>query len=63
MTGFSTIDVLVEKSFMSGMDYFICLSFSSTWLILVQGVQKWNVPFENASVAKLLNNLTGTDAF
>ena len=29
----------------------------------LQGVRKWNVPFENATVAKLLNILTGTDAF
>ena len=29
----------------------------------VQGVRKWNVPFENATVAKLLNILTGTDVF
>ena len=31
--------------------------------ILIQGVRKWNVPFENATVAKLLNILTGTDVF
>ena len=30
---------------------------------IVQGVRKWNVPFENATVAKLLNILTGTDVF
>ena len=29
----------------------------------LQGVRKWNVFFENATVAKLLNILTRTDAF
>ena len=29
----------------------------------IQGVRKWNVFFENATVAKLLNILTRTDAF
>ena len=29
----------------------------------LQGVRKWNVFFKNATVAKLLNILTRTDAF
>ena len=29
----------------------------------IQGVSKWNVFFENATVAKLLNILARTDAF